>query len=301
MLIEADGITKFYGSLKAMDNVSLEVREGEIFGIFGPNGAGKTTTVRALTGLTSFDYGEAYVCDIDVRRNMNTVRKYVGILMELPFLYEYMNSLQYLRFFGRMSSVPHSRQEQRINEVLMLVEMHDMINKKISTMSSGQRQRLELARVMMSDARVLFLDEPFTMIDITMRRKLRGYLKEWCGEGRCIFYTSHNIIESEYLVDRFSFIADGRIRAVGRARDLMKKMLIPKFYIDVSDRDRAYQILKSQNWVGDVELSGSGLLVGLAESKTARLIPPLLVKARIELYEMRSTGTIEDVFDKVMR
>jgi ABC-2 type transport system ATP-binding protein len=301
MLIEADGITKFYGSLKAMDNVSLEVKEGEIFAIFGPNGAGKTTSVRALTGLTSFDYGEAYVCDIDVKRNMNTVRKYVGILMELPFLYEYMNSLQYLRFFGKLSGVPHSRLEQRIQEVLMLVEMYEMINKKISTMSSGQRQRLELARVMMSDARILFLDEPFTMIDIAMRRKLRGYLKEWCGEGRCIFYTSHNIIESEYLVDRFSFISDGRIKAVGGARDLMRKMLVPKFFVDVSDRDRAYQILKSQNWVGSIEISGSGLLIGLSERRTARLIPPLLVKAKIDLYEMKGTGTMEDVFDKVMR
>jgi len=301
LLIEADGMTKFYGSLKAMDDISLTVRAGEIFGIFGPNGAGKTTTVRALTGLTRFDYGEAYVCDVDVKQNMNVVRKYIAILMDMPFLYESMTGIQYLRFFAKLSRVPRSELSNRINEVLLLVELSDKAYKKISTMSSGQRQRLELARVMLSPAKILFLDEPFTMIDIAMRRKLRGYLKDWCGGGRCIFYTSHNIIESEYLVDRFSFISEGRIRAVGSARELMRKMLVPKYFLDVSDRDAAYRILKQQRWVSTLTISGSGLNVGLEDRNYIKNIPPLLVKANIDIFEMKGTGTMEDVFDRVMR
>ncbi|UCH89762.1 MAG: ABC transporter ATP-binding protein [Thermoplasmata archaeon] len=301
MLIEAEGLVKSYGPIRAMDHVSLKVKEGEIFGIFGPNGAGKTTTVRVLTGLTNFDEGEAYVFDIDLRENPNAIRKYVSILMELPFLYEYMTAKEYLRFFGRLSGVRSYGLKARIYELLTLVELQDSPNKKIATMSSGQRQRLEIARVLLSNARILFLDEPFTMIDIDMRRKLREYLKEWCGSSRCIFYTSHNIIESEYLVDRFSFISNGQIKAVGGARDLRQKLLVPKFFIDVSDRDRAYQLLKSQKWVSTLELSGSGLTVGLSERRNAKLIAQLMVRSNIDIYEMKGLGTMEDVFDKVMR
>jgi ABC-2 type transport system ATP-binding protein len=300
MLIEAEGITKYYGALKAVDNVTLRVKEGEIFGIFGPNGAGKTTTVRILTGLTRFDEGEAYVCDIDVKQNLNVVRKYIAIQMELPFLYEYMNSTQYLKFFGKLSRIPRYDLPSKINKVLALVEMDGLAQKRISTMSSGQKQRLELARVMLSNARVLFLDEPFTMIDIAMRRKLRGYLKEWCGKGRCIFYTSHNIIESEYIVDRFSFISEGRIKAVGGARDLMRKLLVPKFFIEVSDREKAYRILKNQKYVSTIELASNGLIIGLIERRYAKFVTQTLVGANIDVYEMRGLGTMEDVFDKVM-
>jgi ABC-type multidrug transport system ATPase subunit len=133
-----------------------------------------------------------------------------------------------------------------------------------------------------------------------MRRKLREYLKAWCGDGRCIFYTSHNIIESEHIVDRFSFISEGRIKAVGGARDLRQKLLIPKFLIDVSDRDRAYKLLKGQSWVSTLEISPSGLTVGLSDRSNAKYITELMVRNNIELYEMKSVGTMEDVFDKVV-
>lgn len=299
MLIEAFGLTKRYGTLNAMDRVSIKVKEGEIFGIFGPNGAGKTTTVKVLTGLTAFDEGEAYVCDVDVKRNPNSVRKYIGILMDTPYLYEYMTAMQYLKFFGRLSGISRSLLTYRIKEILTFLEMNENRNKKIKLMSSGQRQRVELARVLLSKARILFLDEPFTMVDIPMRRKLRGFLKEWCGDNRCIFYTSHNIIESEYIVDRYSFISHGSITATGGARDLMQKILVPVFHIEISDRERAFQLLKSQGWVKRIEISGNGLRVALTERDFSKNIPQLMVKSKIDLFEMKSVGTMEDVFDKV--
>jgi ABC-type multidrug transport system ATPase subunit len=301
MLIEAQGVTKLYGPLKAMDDVSLSVREGEIFGIFGPNGAGKTTTVRALAGLTRFDYGEITVCGIDVKYSPNAVRKYVSVLMELPYLYEYMRARQYLRFFARLSNIPILKLDTSIKQALALVEMWDQRNKKIITMSSGQKQRLELARVLLSNAQVLILDEPFTMVDIDMRRKLREFLKAWCGSSRCIFYTSHNIIESEHIVDRFSFISNGRIKAVGGARDLRQKLLVPKFFLDVSDREKAYTLLQKQRWVSSVDISRNGVTVGITDREDAKLIPQLMVNSKIDLYEMKGMGTMEDVFDRVVR
>ena len=168
-------------------------------------------------------------------------------------------------------------------------------------MSSGQKQRLELARVLLSNAQVLILDEPFTMVDIDMRRKLREFLKAWCGGSRSIFYTSHNIIESEQIVDRFSFISGGRIKAVGGARDLRQKLLVPKFFLDVSDKDRAYKLLKNQSWVSSVDLTRNGVTVGIADRDNAKLIPQLMVKSNIDMFEMKGMGTMEDVFDRVVR
>lgn len=301
MLIEAEGLVKTYGPVRAMDHVTLNVRAGEIFGIFGPNGAGKTTTVRVLTGLTKFDEGEAYVCDIDVRHRPNSVRKYVAVLMEMPFLYETMTCRQYLKFFAKLSGFSGANLTSRLNEILTVVEIWEISGKKIKTMSSGQRQRLELARILLCNARVLFLDEPFTMIDIDMRRKLREYLKEWCGDERCIFYTSHNIIESETIVDRFSFISNGMIKAVGGAKDLKKKFVMPKYFVEVSSREKAYQLLKKQGWVSSIAFSGNGLTVSLTDRQHAKYIPQLLVRADIDMYEMKGLGTMEDVFDRVVR
>ena len=139
------------------------------------------------------------------------------------------------------------------------------------------------------------------MVDIDMRRKLREYLKSWCGSERCIFYTSHNIIESETIVDRFSFISHGRITAVGGARDLMKKFTLPKFFIEVSDTDRAYKLLKNQGWVSTISFSGNGLTVSLTDRQYVKYIPQLIVKADIDMYEMKGLGTMEDVFDRVVR
>ena len=301
MLIETDSVVKTYGNIRAMDFVSLKVKPGEIFGIFGPNGAGKTTTVRVLTGLTKFDSGEAYVCDVDLKHNPNAVRKYVSVLMEMPFLYEYMTAVQYLRFFGKLSGIKGRYLNRRIDEVLVLVEMYKSSYKKISAMSSGQRQRIELARILLSESQILFLDEPFTMVDIDMRRKLREFLKNWCGSERSIFYTSHNIIESETIVDRFSFISNGRITAVGGARDLMKKFTLPKFFIEVSDKDRAYKLLKNQGWVSSISFSGNGLTVSLTDRQYVKYIPQMLVNSGIDLFEMKGLGTMEDVFDRVVR
>jgi ABC-2 type transport system ATP-binding protein len=301
MLIDVLGVAKHYGTLKAMDEVTFSVNEGEIFGIFGPNGAGKTTTVRALAGLTKFDNGEINVCGINVKRYPTLVRKYVSVLMEMPYLYGYMHARQYLRFFAKLSNVPKSMLELSIKQALALVEMWPERNKKIATMSSGQKQRLELGRVLLSNAQILILDEPFTMVDIDMRRKLRGFLKAWCGDRRCIFYTSHNIIESEKIVDRFSFIANGRIKSIGEARDLKQNLLVPKYYIEVSDMNKAFNLLKSQNWVSSVDVSKNGITVGIDQRGNAKLIPRVLLGSDVDLFEMKSVGTMEDVFDKIVR
>lgn len=300
MIIQTEGLTKYYGKVQALDQVSLTVNAGEIFGIFGPNGAGKTTAIRVLTGLTRPTAGRVYVCGIDVLRNPIKVREEVSIMVEVPYLYESMTPIRYLKFYGGMAQISKYELLARIDDVVSIVDLGDSMSKKILEMSSGQRQRLELARVLLSDAKVLFLDEPFSMIDIELRKRLRKHFRDWLDEGRSIFFTSHNLIESEYIVDRFAFISNGRITAVGTARDLKRRYLMPLLHLEVSDPISACKVLKDIPGIYSLKLVERGVNIGLTDRANIAKIPKYLVARDIELYEMKGIGTMEDVFDHVV-
>jgi len=300
MIIHTEGLNKYYGRLKALDSVSIDVKGGEIFGFFGPNGAGKTTMIRVLTGLAQSDGGSAYVAGIDVNRHPNMVRKYISILVEIPFLYENMTCREYLTFFGKMNQIPKSELGSSVRDLIELVDLTPKQNVKILKLSSGMRQRLELARVLLSDARILFLDEPFNMIDIELRKRIRNLLKKWVSKDRAIFFTSHNLIESEYIVDRFAFISSGKIVTAGAAKDLKRKFLLPSFTIEVSHPKKAVAVLRATRGVSEVNIDDGTVNVTLMGREYVGLIPKAMVNNNIELYEMKAVGTMEDVFDRII-
>ena len=300
MIIHTEGLSKYYGNLRALDEVTLDVKGGEIFGLFGPNGAGKTTMIRVLTGLTRPDKGDAYVAGISVRNHPNLIRKYISILVEIPFLYDYMSCREYLTFFGKMSQVPKPELKGYVKNLIELVDLTEKTNVKILKLSSGMRQRLELARVLLTDVKILFLDEPFNMIDIELRKRIRNLLRKWLSKDRAIFFTSHNLIESEYIVDRFAFIAKGKIVTAGAAKDLKRKFLLPSFSLEVSNPHKAAQVLKNTRGISSVNIIEGGLNVTLIGREYAGLIPKALVANNVDLYEMKAMGTMEDVFDRVI-
>jgi ABC-2 type transport system ATP-binding protein len=300
MIIHTEGLNKYYGDLKALDDVSIDVKGGEIFGFFGPNGAGKTTMIRVLTGLSGFQSGSVFVAGIDVKQHPNLIRKYISILVEMPFLYDYMTCREYLIFFGKMSQVPRSELRSNVEDLIELMDLTVKQNVKILKLSSGMRQRLEIARVLLSDARILFLDEPFNMIDIELRKRIRNLLRKWLTKDRAIFFTSHNLIESEYIVDRFAFICNGRIVTAGAAKDLKRKFLMPSFTLEVSNPRKAVAVLKATRGVSSVNISNGSVNVTLMGREYVGLVPKALVNNDIELYEMKGAGTMEDVFDKII-
>jgi ABC-2 type transport system ATP-binding protein len=301
MIIHTEDLNKYYGSLKALDAVSIDVKGGEIFGFFGPNGAGKTTMIRVLTGLTRPDGGSLYVAGIDVKRHPNLIRKYISILVEMPFLYENMTCQEYLLFFGKMSQVPKHELRSNVRDLIELMDLTPKQNEKIMKLSSGMRQRLEIARVLLSDARILFLDEPFNMIDIELRKRIRNLLRKWLSKDRAIFFTSHNLIESEYIVDRFAFISHGQIVTAGAARDLKRKFLMPSFTLEVSNLQKAVAVLKNTRGVSSVNIIDGYVNVTLMGREYVGLIPKALVNNNIDLFEMKGAGTMEDVFDRIIK
>lgn len=300
-LIEAKSLVKDFSVVRALDDVSIDVGKGEIYGFFGPNGAGKTTCIRVLCGLTSATQGEAHVLGIDVRKHPVQVRDNIAIMSEEARFYEEMTPRKYLNIFGKLMLMKKSDRLASINRAADLADLRGFIDRKIGTLSQGQRQRVSLARVLMADAPLLFLDEPFEGIDIIHRRKLREHFKKYVKEGNSIFFTSHNLIEAEYIVDRFAFIHHGKLIACGTAEELKEKYLAPSFMLHVSDPQMTKELLDQELLLQSIRIIEGDVALTLQRRTDAPRIPRILTEAGIDIFEMRTTGTMEEVFERTAR
>lgn len=300
-MIEAEGLVKDYKSVRALDDISLKVGRGEIFGFFGPNGAGKTTCIKVLCGLTGVSDGHATVLGIDVKKHPVHVRDNIAILSEETRFYEEMTARRYLNMFGKFMLMGRSDRLAAINKTADLADLRKFMDQRIGTLSQGQRQRVSLARVLMADKPLVFLDEPFEGVDITHRRALREHLRKHVSEGNTIFFTSHNLIEAEHIVDRFAFIHRGKLIAVGTAEELKEKYLAPSYLLHVSDPQKAKEMLDRGLKLQDLRIVEGDVALTLRTRSDAAQIAKILVQENIDLYEMRSTGTMEEVFERTSR
>jgi len=234
-----------------------------------------------------------------VRTQPNEVRKRLGILFDLPSPYEDMTVRDYLVFFARMSGIPRAQVPEHVAGAMHVLEQTQHADRRIGKLSMGERQRTELARVLLQPAQVLFLDEPFSNIDVTMRIGLRTTLRNWAARGGAILFTSHNLLESEAIVDRYAFIHRGRIVALGSARELKETLLAPAYQLEVGDVERAMTVLEPIPHQ-TLERSGPGLIrIGLLARRDAARIARALTEAGIDLLEMKGLGTMEDVYSRI--
>jgi len=296
VVIEARGLSKNFGAVRAVQSVSFKVRKGEVFGIFGPNGAGKSTSIRMLCGLTPPSSGEATVAGYDVRQEPTELRRQLSIVPEEFSFYEKMTPEGYLRFFSRMAGHTRETAEDRIARVAEVAEVSEFLRKRIADLSHGQRQRVTLARAFLSEVPILFMDEPFQGIDIVHRKALREYIRGFVSQANTVFFTSHNLIEAEHIVDRFAFIDKGTILKIGTARELRDQYLLPSYAIRVSDPARAQKLISEGLAVTECAVKADEVLVTLKDATDVPKISALLGSAGIDLLEMRSIGTMEDVF-----
>jgi ABC-2 type transport system ATP-binding protein len=300
-LIEAKGLVKDFKTVRALDDVSLTVGRGEIFGFFGPNGAGKTTCIRTLCGLTRPTEGDATVLGIDVVRHPVRVRDNIAILSEETRFYEEMTPRRYLNMFGKFMLMTKAERRRALEIASGLADLGAFIDRRIAQLSQGQRQRVSLARVLMADVPLIFLDEPFEGVDIMHRKRLREYLREYVSRGNTVFFTSHNLIEAEHIVDRFAFIHRGRLTAVGTADELKDKYLLPSFMLHVSDPHKAVDLLEGAVRYESLKMVEGNVLIVLRSRADAPKVAKTLEQGGVDLFEMRTTGTMEDVFERTAR
>ena len=209
-MIKAEGLTRHFGDLVALEELSFNVEEGEIFGLLGPNGAGKTTTVRLLTSLITPSRGRASVDGFDTVKEADDVRRRVGILTETPGLYGQLSAEENLRLFAELHELP--KPEEAIERYLKLVNLWERKDHIVDGFSKGMRQKLAIVRALLHEPKVVFLDEPTSALDPESARTVRDFIDELREKGRTIVLCTHNLDEADKLCDRIAILRQRLLR-----------------------------------------------------------------------------------------
>ena len=226
-MIEAINLVKTFGDFLAVGDVTFTVGQGEVVVLLGPNGAGKTTTVRMLAGILRPTRGRAVIAGHDVAEEPVVVREVVGLLTELPGLYDRMTALDYLDFFGALQGIPRSEARERTERLLRRFEVWEARKLRLGEYSKGMRQKVALTRALLHDPPVLLLDEPTSAMDPGSARLVRESILDLKQAGRTLFICTHNLTEAELLADRIAIIRAGRVIALDTAANLRRQLLGP--------------------------------------------------------------------------
>jgi ABC-2 type transport system ATP-binding protein len=231
-MIKVEGLVKYYGKIKAVDGISFEIKQGEIFGLLGPNGAGKTTTVKILTTLTKPDTGKCFINGFDVIKEPYEIRKFIGVVPQENNLDRDLTVYENLFIYGKLHKVKDLK--VKIRNLLEMMGLWERKDTLVSKLSGGMQRRLLLARALLSDPKVLFLDEPSIGLDPQIRRHLWEIIKKAKSEGKTIFLTTHYIEEAEALCDRVGILSKGKLIALGAPSELKKSVgnFTVEYYMD---------------------------------------------------------------------
>ena len=197
--IELNNLTKKFGDFTAVDDLSLQVREGEIFGFLGPNGAGKSTTIRMLCTLASPTSGSAKIAGYDLIKDSSKVRENIGLVAEKMIMYDNLTAAENLRFFGKLYAIPKQKREERIDELLDLVGMQEWKHTQISKFSTGMKQRINVIRALLPEPKIIFMDEPTLGLDPQTTVSIREIIRDINNKGVTVILTTHAMTEAEAL------------------------------------------------------------------------------------------------------
>ncbi len=307
--IEAEGLTKIFGSLTAVDHLSLEVREGEVFGLLGPNGAGKTTTVRMLACLISPSGGSAKVCGYDIKRDSLKVRQVVGILTENPSLYERLTAYENMDFFAEAYGLSHMQEKgNRIRELLEFFELWERRNHKVATFSKGMKQKLAIARALVHKPPILFLDEPTAGLDPEASKEVRDLMERLSRrEKHTILLCTHRLEDAEKLCSRVMIINKGKSIIVGTPDELRDRIAYqPTLQVTLAKLDpKIVEAVKELNQVKEVKVDedASRLIMTLddAQSATPYVIRSIVYAGGMVLSVNVLRPSLEETYLKLVR
>jgi len=263
-IIEARDVVKTFGEVKAVDGISFEVQAGEIFAFLGPNGAGKSTTISMLTTMLRPSGGKLLLNGHDVTKEQDNARKSFGIVFQDPALEEELSAYENMIIHAVLYGVPNNQQNERIEELMKLVDLWERRDSMVKTYSGGMRRRLEIARGLLHHPKILFLDEPTLGLDTQTRNILWDYVQKLSkSEGMTIFFTTHYLDEAEAVAQRIAIIDHGKIIATGTSEQLAKKT-------KTKSLEEAYLELTGRNVRDETSLANNGLNVRTA-NRNSRL------------------------------
>ncbi len=277
-VIEVTDLFKSYGDIKAVNGISFDVKEGEIFGMLGPNGAGKTTTVEIIEGLREPDSGSVTVLGLNALKNVRDVKERIGIQLQQPALFPALNVEEIVNFFRNLykKSIPSS-------EVIDMVALEGSRKVLVKNLSGGQQQRLSLALAFVNDPEIMFLDEPTTGLDPQARRTMWEVIENLRMRGKTVFLTTHYMEEAETLCDRIAVMDNGEIIALGRPQQMIQEHF----------RERAIQF-KMTDYPSEETLAGLAGVTSIATEKKGNDNDD---EEEIVLYSDNITATIASLMD----
>jgi ABC-2 type transport system ATP-binding protein len=291
-MIAAEGLTKLYGKSVAVDHVDFSVEEGEIFGFLGPNGAGKTTTIKMLTTLLGISEGRATIAGYDVSRDKNRVRRAIGLVPQDLTLDRDMTGRDNLRIQAKLYDVPDALAQSKIDELLRLVDLHDVAQRGVKTYSWGMQKRLELVMGLVHTPRVLFLDEPTLGLDAQSRALIWKYIGKLNRDFKMtIFLTTHYLEEADQLCGRIAIIDGGKIRIQGGPEELKRKLggEIVELELASADNPRIKPLL--QAFPGVIGVSMEGTVCSVEVLSAESMIPQLVVELAKHGFEVQKVNT----------
>jgi len=289
----------YFGERAALQGVSLSVNPGEIFALLGPNGAGKTTTIRLLNGLYLAAQGQINVLGKDLRRDGSTVRQQTGVLTESNALYDRLTARQNLVFFGSLYLMDAKELEQRTNEMLAFFDLRSRADEKVGTFSKGMKQRLALARAMLTKPKVLFLDEPTSSLDPESTQQVHELIQSIRDQdGHTVFLCTHRLEEAERLADRVAVMNSGRVLATGSLEELSHTNQ-PALRVEIEFWKEKAPETNLMNLQGVMECEGMGnsLVLQVREESVIPHVVEELVRQKAAVLSIRPVKTsLEEVY-----
>ncbi|MGL4991549.1 MAG: ABC transporter ATP-binding protein [Sarcina sp.] len=236
-MIEIKNLKKIYGNKVAVNNLSLTIKDGELFAFIGHNGAGKTTTIKSMVGINKIEEGEIFINGVSIKDNPVECKRKFAYIPDNPDIYEGLSGIQYLNFIADMFDVSSEKRNELIKKYAVLFEIDKDLNSLISSYSHGMKQKLVIISALVHSPEVMILDEPFVGLDPKAALKVKEILREFCDNGGIVFLTSHVLEVVEKISDRVAIIKDGEIKALGEMKEIVGDSSLENLFMELNDNE----------------------------------------------------------------
>lgn len=236
-MLKIEHLTKIYGNKKAVDDLSLHINKGEIYGFIGHNGAGKTTTIKSCCGILKFEEGEIYVDGISVKENPLACKKKIAYLPDNPDIYEYMTGIQFLNFIADVFGIPQKERQERIHNYAQMFGIIGDLAQPVSAYSHGMKQKLAIISALIHDPKLIIMDEPFVGLDPKSAHTLKEQMRDICNRGGAIFFSTHVLEVAEKLCDKVAIIKDGKLIRSGSMEEVKGDESLESVFLELEDNN----------------------------------------------------------------